>query len=170
MLYPRKIEEVLWHSATSRLAKSILVKMPRLPTIRVIGSQFISTRLRFFLSTSDIVSGSVAMGVCFCLHFCPPSEAPLVRFGLVASGQRPPGMPPFRFFVHRGIGDAAHGADETAVGANDVRGKLGSGGCVHEGHELIGKPRHAASYADAAHIGTAANPAHPSALGYIAVL
>ena len=68
MLYPRKMEDVLWHSATSRLAKSILVKMPRLPTIRVIGSQFISTRLRFFLSTSGIVSGKVAMDVSF--RFC----------------------------------------------------------------------------------------------------
>src|ERR1700721_3626951 len=43
MLYPRKIDEVLWHSAAWRLSKSILVKIPRLPTIRVIGSQFIST-------------------------------------------------------------------------------------------------------------------------------
>src|ERR1700740_2598717 len=43
MLYPRKMDEVLWHSTTCLLAKSILVKMPRLPTIRVIGSQFIST-------------------------------------------------------------------------------------------------------------------------------
>ena len=46
MLYPRKIDDVLWHSATSLLSKSILVKMPRLPTIRVIGSQFISTSFR----------------------------------------------------------------------------------------------------------------------------
>src|SRR5580704_16441670 len=44
MLYPRKIDEVLWHSATRRFSKSILVKIPRLPTIRVIGSQFISTK------------------------------------------------------------------------------------------------------------------------------
>src|SRR5580700_5139836 len=43
MLYPRKIDEVLWHSATWRFSKSIFVKIPRLPTIRVIGSQFIST-------------------------------------------------------------------------------------------------------------------------------
>ena len=42
-LYPRKIDDVLWHSTTCRLAKSILVKIPRLPTMRVMGSQFIST-------------------------------------------------------------------------------------------------------------------------------
>src|SRR6185295_19514143 len=52
MLYPRKMEEVLWHSATFFASKSILVKMPRLPTMRVIGSQFISTRLRDLLGTS----------------------------------------------------------------------------------------------------------------------
>src|ERR1700688_4661922 len=43
MLYPRKIDDVLWHSATCRFSKSIFVNIPRLPTIRVIGSQFIST-------------------------------------------------------------------------------------------------------------------------------
>src|ERR1700730_17058068 len=52
MLYPRKMDEVLWHSTTWRFSKSILVKRPRLPTIRVIGSQFISTRFRFLLETS----------------------------------------------------------------------------------------------------------------------
>src|SRR6202044_3131336 len=52
MLYPRKMDEVLWHSTTWRFSKSILVKMPRLPTMRVIGSQFISTRFPFLLGTS----------------------------------------------------------------------------------------------------------------------
>ena len=40
--------------------ESIFVKMPRLPTIRVIGSQFISTRLLGFLSTPGIASVIVA--------------------------------------------------------------------------------------------------------------
>ena len=39
------MEDVLWHSTTFRLAKSILVKIPKLPTIRVIGSHDISTIL-----------------------------------------------------------------------------------------------------------------------------
>src|SRR5271168_2800795 len=46
MLYPRKIDDVLWHSATCRFSKSIFVNIPRLPTIRVMGSQFISTSFR----------------------------------------------------------------------------------------------------------------------------
>ena len=54
MLYPRKMDEVLWHSTTCLFSKSILVKMPRLPTIRVIGSQFISTRLPFLLGASFV--------------------------------------------------------------------------------------------------------------------
>src|ERR1700721_2936641 len=52
MLYPRKMDDVLWHSTTWRFSKSILVKMPRLPTMRVIGSQFISTRFPFLLGVS----------------------------------------------------------------------------------------------------------------------
>src|ERR1700689_1358198 len=54
MLYPRKMDEVLWHSTTWRFSKSILVKMPRLPTMRVIGSQFISTRFPFLLGMSFV--------------------------------------------------------------------------------------------------------------------
>src|SRR5580692_3153474 len=54
MLYPRKMDEVLWHSTTWRFSKSILVKMPRLPTILVIGSQFISTRFPFLPDTSFV--------------------------------------------------------------------------------------------------------------------
>src|SRR6476646_10733973 len=44
MLYPRKIEEVLYASATTFCLKSILVYRPRLPTMRVIGSHDISVR------------------------------------------------------------------------------------------------------------------------------
>src|SRR5580692_2598223 len=54
MLYPRKMEEVLWHWATFLASKSILVKIPRLPTMRVIGSQFISTRFFGLLGTFEV--------------------------------------------------------------------------------------------------------------------
>src|ERR1700722_17617609 len=52
MLYPRKIDEVLWHSATVRFSKSIFVYIPKLPTIRVIGSHDISTS--FFSPTAAV--------------------------------------------------------------------------------------------------------------------
>src|SRR6266511_2008854 len=42
-LYPRKMDDVLLHSTTLRLAKSIFVWMPRLPTMRVTGSHDMST-------------------------------------------------------------------------------------------------------------------------------
>src|SRR3984893_15813586 len=61
MLYPRKMEEVLWHSATWRFSKSILVKMPRLPTMRVIGSQFISTSFFDLLGISLVGAVMVPM-------------------------------------------------------------------------------------------------------------
>src|ERR1700757_3538770 len=133
------MEDVLWHSATSRLAKSILVKMPRLPTIRVIGSQFISTRLRFFLSTSDIVSGKVAMEVSFRFCDCPvqisgASCSFLISSRTIASSQLPPWTTPLRFFVHSRVGDTAHRADETAIRPNDVAGKLGPWWFVHKRH------------------------------------
>jgi hypothetical protein len=47
-LNPRKIDDVLLHSITCRLAKSIFVWIPRLPTMRVIGSHDISTIWRGF--------------------------------------------------------------------------------------------------------------------------
>src|SRR3984957_1225223 len=61
MLYPLKIEEVLWHSTTFRLVKSILVKIPKLPTMRVIGSQDISTILPALGAAS--VAGIVAVSI-----------------------------------------------------------------------------------------------------------
>src|ERR1700751_6350537 len=60
MLYPRKMEDVLWHSTTCLLAKSILVKMPRLPTIRVIGSHFISTTF-FDLEGTSLVGAVIVL-------------------------------------------------------------------------------------------------------------
>src|SRR5258707_501140 len=45
------MDDVLLHSITRRLAKSIFVWMPRLPTIRVTGSQDMSTTFGgFFVS------------------------------------------------------------------------------------------------------------------------
>jgi hypothetical protein len=63
MLYPRKMEEVLWHSTTFRLVKSIFVKIPKLPTIRVIGSHDISTILAGFevVSVAELVAVSILL-------------------------------------------------------------------------------------------------------------
>src|SRR5262245_16102295 len=62
-LKPRKIDDVLWHSATWRFAKSILVWMPRLPTMRVIGSHDISTSLPLLLDWTGTARVAVVMQV-----------------------------------------------------------------------------------------------------------
>src|ERR1700675_2525475 len=102
-------------------------------------------------------------------RFSGASRSVLISGRTIASGQLPPRMAPLRFFVHRSVGDAAHGADETAIGADDVAGKLGPRRFVHKRHELIREPGHGAADADAAHIGAAADAPHPSPLGYVAV-
>jgi hypothetical protein len=54
---------VLWHSTTFRFVKSIFVKIPKLPTIRVIGSQDISTILAGFavVSVAELVAVSILL-------------------------------------------------------------------------------------------------------------
>src|ERR1700757_271322 len=44
-LFSRQMAGVEWRAVTCFLSKSILVKMPRLPTMRVMGSHDISTML-----------------------------------------------------------------------------------------------------------------------------
>src|SRR4051812_47554305 len=110
--------------------------MPRLPTMRVIGSQDISTT---FGEPAD-------MGV-------PSGE---IRLALT----------PDRLGVVRHLGILAQFADGPAVGGDRLGGKLGTGGFVEEGrlHELIGEAGHGAADADAADVGTAAEAVHPAAL------
>src|SRR5271154_1722715 len=92
MLYPRKIEEVLWHSATLRLPKSIFVKMPRLPTILVIGSQFISTNL--------LVSAASSLCAAVIVPIVVSPLASLVGTAVVTGSQFGARMPPLGLFVH----------------------------------------------------------------------
>src|SRR5580700_7634478 len=164
MLYPRKIDDVLWHSATTLLAKSILVKMPRLPTMRVMGSQFISTRLRFFSSSSEMVSGNVAMAWSS-LKWLLGGGA----FWTVASCQFRTPVAPLRFLVDGRVGDAAKCPDHAPIASYERGGEHASRRLVHEWHELIGKAGHGAPDADAADVGTSADATHPAALSDIAV-
>src|SRR5271156_695681 len=159
MLYPRKIDEVLWHSTTWRFSKSILVKMPRLPTMRVIGSQFISTRFPFLLGTSFV--GAVMVLIC--------DRSFSVRSWMISGGQFSARMTPLRFFVGGGLGHRAQGTNGAAVGADSCAGDFCPRWFIHEGHELIGEAGHGAAYADAAHVGAAADSGHPSSLGNVAV-
>ena len=49
-------------------------------------------------------------------------------------------MPPFGFFVYRGVGEGAEGADGAAVDFDGGGGRLRAGGSFMKGMNLSGKP------------------------------
>src|SRR5262245_54519246 len=116
--------------------------MPRLPTIRVIGSQAISTSPLAFLVLV------VAIGL-------PPLT-------LVAGRELRAGCAPLRFLVDGLGGDAPQPADRTAVHpARDGR-HARAGRFVHERHELVGEPGHRAPDADATDVRAPADAVDPA--------
>src|SRR5580700_3104599 len=139
MLYPRKIDDVLWHSATRRFSKSILVKIPRLPTILVIGSQFISTKFRDFDGVSLLTPAIVAILGSFEVLIGPR---------LVARGEFWSWMPPLRFLVYGSVGDGTQSSYCSSVDFNRCRRNACARRLVHERHELVRKTRHRATDAD----------------------
>src|SRR5271169_1332465 len=137
------MDEVLWHSATWRFSKSIFVKIPRLPTIRVMGSQFISTN---FLEPVGVPFAAVVIVPMFSAPFFS------VRPGSVASGQLWTRVPPLWFLVHGFVCECAQRPDGLAVDADGRGGNFSSWGFIHEGHELIREAWHGAADADAADV------------------
>src|SRR5580698_5270772 len=105
------MEEVLWHSATWRFSKSILVKIPRLPTMRVIGSQFISTS--FLVSPGAWVVGAVVVLI-RCRSFL------LVALRVIAGGKFGFRMAPLRLRIESLIGERAQSADSPPVDPHDT--------------------------------------------------
>src|SRR5689334_6933445 len=102
--------------------------MPRLPTIRVIGSQAISMRSACL---AWVASFSVAVIV----------RSPRL---LVAGAELGALGAPGRLLVGRALGEAAQRADDGAVHTAGGAGHAGTGRLVHERHELVGKARHRA--------------------------
>src|SRR3954467_6732986 len=123
--------------------------MPRLPTIRAIGSQAISTRL----VVDRVPAGRGLVAV------MAGSPGPL-RAGHELAG----GPAPLRLLVDGPGGDRAEPAHRRAVHARRCGGGPAAGGFVHEGHELVREAGHRAADADAAHVGAAAHPVDPAAL------
>src|SRR5262245_26009605 len=117
--------------------------MPRLPTILVIGSQFISTRFRPLVVASRW--GAVTVDMIYLLEEL--SAAP-VRLGAVAGGQLRALVPPARLLVDGVVGHRPQVADNLPVHADEHAGHAGAGGLVHEGHELVGEAGHRAGDAD----------------------
>src|ERR1043166_3822087 len=104
--------------------------MPRLPTIRVIGSQFISTSLRDLPVVPARSTGAVVVIAVAPLDSVGPGLIPGRQFG--------PGMPPLRFLVQRGVGDGPEGTDRLTVDADAGGGDLGSRRLLHEREALAG--------------------------------
>src|SRR6185295_6430832 len=102
--------------------------MPRLPTMRVIGSQAISTR-----PLASLVFVAIEL---------PP-------LALVPGEELAPRCPPLRFLVDRLRSDAPQPADHRAVCTARHRRHARARRLVHERHELVGEARHRAADADA---------------------
>src|ERR1700722_4010493 len=109
--------------------------MPRLPTIRVIGSQAISTSWpgsRFAWDGSGMI---VVIGVCSLISaeksFPALPGAVCACCGMVGLG------PPARFLVRREVAVAAQAPYRRAVQARCGRGHFAARLFVHERHELV---------------------------------
>src|SRR5215831_15978291 len=137
--------------------------MPRLPTIRVIGSQDISTSFRSLTGASR--AGAVAVAMLFLLSLV----ARAVGVGVVSGGELGAAVPPLRLLIDRGVGETPQVADELPVEAGELGRDHAAGRLVHEGHELVGEAGHGAGDADPADVGAAADARHPAALGDVAV-
>src|ERR1700683_1313452 len=144
--------------------------MPRLPTMRVIGSHDIS-----------LMSGALAAGLGGAAVWVSGTSIVVAIWGLlrisdvgvvlrfVTGGQPRIRMPPLGFLVQSMLGDIAESLDDGSVGfAHGARDER-AGRRIHEGHEFIRESRHGAADADSADVGTYADPPHPSALGHVAV-
>src|SRR4051794_7675246 len=124
--------------------------MPRLPTIRVIGSHAMSTsslpwvpRSRLFcvavMTSPSIVALAGARGV-WARGRWVLSPGPGG-----AGGEFRAGPPPLGLAVERVRRDLAQPAHRGPVEADRVRGQLAAGRLVHERHELVGEARHRAA-------------------------
>src|SRR5690242_12021960 len=130
--------------------------MPRLPTIRVIGSHDFSTTLPRSGRTRSLSVTAI---------WSPP-------FVLrpVAGRQLRSVVTPLRLLVDAAIRDRAHLSDERAVRAlDDPARERGTRRLVHERHELVGEAGHRAADADPAHVRAASEAVHPAALRHVAV-
>src|SRR5438045_1843276 len=116
--------------------------MPRLPMIRVTGSQAIST---------SFLSGRASLSAVIDLLLFARSVRPA---WVVSAGERRVVVMPLRLFVRRRVRDSAKTPNEFSVRSNQRRRHGRTGRLVHERLELVRKPRHRAPDADAAHVRT----------------
>src|SRR5580700_6600265 len=120
--------------------------MPRLPTIRVIGSQAISTR-PLESSLNFLVVATVL----------PPRS-------LVTGHELVPGRSPSRLVLECVVRDLPETSNRASVQPARHRRNLGAGWLVHERHELVGESRHGAADADTADVRATADAVDPTPL------
>src|SRR6201997_1111706 len=139
--------------------------MPRLPTIRVIGSHAISTSWpgsRFAWDGSGMI---VVIELCSLSSADAASRLPgaaCARREFVAL------VSPLGLFVHGACGDTAQVADQRAIQSRRGGGNLAARWLVHEWHELVREPGHGAPDADAADVRAATDAVQPSPFGHVA--
>src|ERR1700752_3473495 len=147
--------------------------MPRLPTMRVIGSHAISTS---WPGSRAACEGS---GMIVVIRMLLSPQLP-ARRRLRESGPHLPGasrsgfefrarVPPVRLLVDRSTGDVPQAADDRSVHARSRGGPLAPRWLVHERHELVREAWHRAADADAADVRAAADSVDPSPLGDVAL-
>src|SRR6476646_2862478 len=107
--------------------------MPQLPTIRVIGSHAISTRL-----PSCSAPGPLPSLTCVAIRSV---SSPI---GPVAGVDVTPRMAPLRFLVDGALGDAPQRTEHRAGKSAGAGGHPAARRLVHERHELVGEPGHRA--------------------------
>ena len=159
--------------------------MPRLPTIRVMGSHAISTSWpgsRFTWDGSGMIvvieSCSLYLDALRCRAFGAMDTAAgraragetrtyQVRVAPVSSFV--PGWRHFGSLSTVRTGDVAQAADHRSVQARRGGRDLAAGRLVHERHELVREAGHRAADADAADVRAAADAVDPSAFGHVAL-
>src|SRR5947209_16827088 len=107
--------------------------MPRLPTMRVMGSQFSSTRFRFLAGVP--VSGSVIVAIFVILSLCSfarRSGRVCARSGVVAGDEFAAAAAPLGLAIDGIVGNRAQRADHLAVKRERGGRKSRARGFVHK--------------------------------------
>src|SRR6202453_3311880 len=110
--------------------------MPRLPTILVIGSQFISTRFFDLLGTSFVGAVIVLIAIAPLISdrfSAQASKRPLIRSWMVAACELRARMPPLRLLVDSILSHRAQRSDRTTVHTDGAASNSSPGGLIHEG-------------------------------------
>src|SRR6185436_17528538 len=139
--------------------------MPKLPTIRVMGSQATSTRPSAFSLSLLGLAMVVVMGACLLavrgLRCLPGASR--------ARGELGTRLTPLGFLVDRVLSHRTEATQGRTPGTDHRRRELAARGLVHERHELVGESGHRAADADATYVRASADPVQPTPLRDIAL-